>query len=311
MRRRILIIGGSYFAGRVFVEELVKDGGAEIHVFNRGRFPLGIPGVAEHVGDREDAAQIRAAIPAGKWDAVVDFCAYTPAHVATLLENLPGDARQYVLVSTTSVYRQSPALPLAEDAAKLDGREPELGDYADYGYDKWRAENTLTRECAPQGIATTVLRPAIIYGYYNYAPRETYFFDRLFDRQPIVIPLDDLALYSFVWVVDMARLIIRCLGDERTFGEAFNLAGEELVSYSRIVAALAEITGREILPLRLSTAEIARQGIALPFPADRHLVYSGTKIRRLFDFADTPLKSGLREALRYSLMLRKRQAGSA
>ena len=50
--QKLLIIGGSYFACRVLVEELVRTSDAEIHVVNRGRYPLRLPGVIEHVGDR-------------------------------------------------------------------------------------------------------------------------------------------------------------------------------------------------------------------------------------------------------------------
>lgn len=309
--KKILVIGGSYFAGRVFVEQLATDRNAEIHVFNRGRFPLGMPGVIEHVGDREDAAQVRAAIPAAAWDAVVDFCAYHPAHIETVLANLPGQTKRYVFISTTTVYRPSRDLPIGEEAAKLDGPQGELGEYASYGFDKWRAEGALVQACAQRGIAYTTLRPAIIYGYYNYAPRESYFFDRLYHRQPIVIPQTDLALFSFIWVGDMARQIIRCLEDERADNATFNLATPELVSYGKIVEVLGEITGKPIAPVRLSAEEIERQAIALPFPPDQHLVYSGAKIDRLFEIGYTPLRSGLRQALQYYVMVRRRAAGKA
>ncbi|WP_025917630.1 NAD-dependent epimerase/dehydratase family protein [Herminiimonas sp. CN] len=309
--KKILVIGGSYFAGRAFVEELAKERNAEIHVFNRGRFPLGMPSVIEHVGDREDAAQIRAAIPAEAWDAVVDFCAYHPAHIEALLANLPGATKRYVFISTTTVCRPSRDLPIGEDAAKLDSPQGELGEYARYGFDKWRAEGALAQACAQRGITHTTLRPAIIYGYYNYAPRETYFFERLYERQPIVIPETDLALFSFIWVGDMARQIIHCLADDRATNATFNLAAPELVSYGKIVEALGEITGKPIAPVRLSAAEIERQRIPLPFPPDQHLIYSGAKIDRLFDIDYTPLRSGLRQALQYYLMVRRQAAGKA
>lgn len=144
---------------------------------------------------------------------------------------------------------------------------------------------TAQEICLQSGIALSILRPAIIYGFYNYAPRESYFFDLLLNRQPIVIPSEDLALYSFIWVVDMARMIIGCIGNEQTHGRVFSLASDELISYSRIVQVLEEITGKSINVIRLSTAEIERQGVSLPFPLDEHLIYSGTKIQQLLGFS--------------------------
>ena len=40
MKQNILIIGGSYFIGRVFVEELLKLQKFSIYVLNRGKMPL-------------------------------------------------------------------------------------------------------------------------------------------------------------------------------------------------------------------------------------------------------------------------------
>ncbi|NMF96673.1 SDR family oxidoreductase [Aromatoleum toluolicum] len=308
MAIRVLVIGGSYFSGRVFVEEALKMPDADLHVFNRGNLPLRIEGVTEHVGDRERPGQIRDAIPDGEWDAVVDFCAYTPEHVETLLGNLRGSVAHYLLISTTTVYRKPLGLPVDESAPMLAGPQPELGEYAGYGYGKCLAEQAARRECKRLGIALTVLRPAIIYGYYNYAPRETYFFDRLRNRDPIVIPETEASLFNFIWVVDMAHLIWACIGDPRVFGEAFNLASPELVSYGRIVEALGRITGKDVTTQRLSVGEITRRKIPLPFPIDESLVYDGAKIDRLFGFEHTPFHIGLREALKYYLMIKRREA---
>jgi len=163
----ILVIGGSYFAGRVFVEEALKRPGAIVHVFNRGRMPLRMAGVIEHVGDRDQPEAITAAVPPLDWDAVIDFCCYTPGQVSTLLARLPGKAMHYIFISTTSVYPPSTKLPIDETAELLTAPQPHLGDYANYGFDKARSERTVAEECDRRGIAYTIVRPAIIYGCYN------------------------------------------------------------------------------------------------------------------------------------------------
>lgn len=299
--KKILVIGGSYFAGRVFVEELVKTGGFEVHLFNRGRVPLGIAGVIEHVGDRHDPARIRQAIPPENWDAVVDFCCYEPGDVDLLLDNLPGRIGHAILISTTSVYAGTRDLPVTETAPPLTGRQD-----GDYPYDKWLAECRFRERCGD--IPQTIFRPAIIYGYYNYAPRETYFFDLLREKKPFIIPDPALSLFSVIWVVDMARILIASLGDPRSFGEAYNLASAELISYPRLVEVLEEITGKTIAVTAMSPAAIDRQKIPLPFPLTEHLVYSGAKAARTFPIEPTPFKVGIRESLKYYLMV-KRQAG--
>jgi len=307
--KKVLVIGGSYFAGRVFVEELIKTKDLSVHVFNRGRVQLGIDGVSEHRGDREDASQIHNAIPGEEWDAVVDFCAYTPEHIELMLNNMQGKTRQYILISTTSIYQNSWNLPIREDAPKLSGPQPELGPHASYGYDKWRAEHAVRQACARTGMSYTILRSAIIYGFYNYAPREQYFFDLLQRGEAVVIPVGGLALFSFIWVVDMARMIIRCIGEEKAHNQEYNLASDQLISYPRIVEVLEEITGKKIPVVHKPIAEINWERIPLPFPLDEHLVYSGAKLQRLLDFDFTPFATGMRETFNYYLMVLKQRRG--
>lgn len=307
--KKILVIGGTYFAGRVFVEELTKAKDVDVHVFNRGRIPLGISGVTEHRGDREDVNQIQRAIPAEEWDAVVDFCAYTPSHVELLLNTLQGKIAQYIFISTTTIYQNSWNLPIREDAPKVFGPQPELGPHASYGYDKWRAEHVVRKACARTGMPYTILRPAIIYGFYNYVPREQYFFDLLQRGEAIVIPDNGLALFSFIWVVDMAQMIISCIGEEKAYDQEFNLTSDELVSYPRIIEVLEEITGKKIPVTRKPVPEINRERIPLPFPMDEHLVYSGAKWQRLLNFDHTSFTTGMREAFNYYLMILKKRRG--
>jgi nucleoside-diphosphate-sugar epimerase len=299
--RNVLVIGGSYFAGRVFVEELARQGDTKITVYNRGRCPLGMAEVSELTGDRRDPDRIRAVIPPLHWDAVVDFCAYDPADIEILLQNLPGRIGQYVFISTTTVYDKTLDLPIREDAPKLAAPQIELGSQAAYGFDKWRAEQAVEAQCQSMGVNHTIFRPAIIYGYYNYAPRETYFFDLLRKHQPVVVPDSGLALFSFIWVVDMALMLIRSLGEKNTYGQAFNLAADELVSYPRIIEVLQQITGKTIDTVAMPVAEIERQGIPAPFPLAEHLIYSGEAARRTFGVTFTPFASGLRQALKYYL----------
>lgn len=301
--RKILVLGGSYFAGRVFIEELMKQDDVEIHVFNRGQVKLGFKGVTEHCGDRNNAAQMRSAIPEENWDAVVDFCAYNPDHINIALANIPGKIGQYLFISTTTVCENSVDLPIQEDAAKLTGPQPELCDMATYGYDKWQAENTLRDACSGKGINYTILRPAIIYGFYNYAPRESYFFDLVRRNAPIVIPDNGLALFSFIWVVDMAKLILCCIGDEKAYNQEFNLSSTELISYPKIVSVLEEISEKKLEVVQKSVEAIDSEQIPLPFSLDEHIVYSGSKLQRLFDFDYTPFVKGMGAAFSYYNMV--------
>jgi 2'-hydroxyisoflavone reductase len=262
-------------------------------------------GVTELVGDRENENQIREVIPAIKWDGVIDFCAYTPDHIDTMIQSLQGSPAQYIFISSSAVYDNSWLLPIDEEGIKLSGPQPELGLYADYGWLKWLAEGKLSSVCALKGIPYTILRPTFIYGRYNYAPRESYFFDLMKEGAPVVLPEKELALFSFVWVVDVARIIMRSLGNGKVFNQAFNVASQELVSYRRLVEVLEEISGKKIPIVKLSIAEIQRKKIPLPFPLDNHLIYSGARIRHLLDVHYTPLLEGMKKTYDFYLSVQE------
>ena len=305
--KNVLIIGGSYFAGRIFVEELVKEEGYRIYVFNRGNRPLRIKEVTELVGDREKEDDIRNIIPAKDWDVLVDFCAYSPEHISKMITNITGTVKQYIYISTTTVYEKTLDLPVGEDALKLSKPQPKLGPYADYGLKKWFAEQKLETECRDRRTVYTSLRPAIVYGEYNYAPRESYFFDLISENKPVVIPEIGLAMFSFIWVVDLAGIIIACVGNEKVFNQAFNVSAEELISYPRLVEVLKELSGKEIQTMQLGVDEINRKRIPLPFPLDDHLIYSGRRIQEVLGFQYTPFVDGMRKTYNYYEMVRQRK----
>lgn len=298
--KNVLILGGSYFAGRIFVEELLKEKRYNIFVFNRGHVHLNMSGVTEIVGDRHDEAQIIKELPPLDWHAVVDFCGETDGDIARILEFLPGKIIHYIYISTTSIYANTRNLPVYEDAPKLSGPQPELGNLAaDYALNKWRCEQRLQFECPQCGIAYTCLRPAIIYGPYNYAPRETYFFNLISNNEPVIVPDNDLPLFNFLYVVDLAKVIQECLGNQAVFNQAFNVCSEQLVSYQRLIEIFEKVCSRKLSIQKLSIPEIEERQIPLPFPLDSHLIYSGTKLQRLFGFEYTPIEAGMKSTYDY------------
>ena len=296
----ILILGGSYFAGRIFVEELLKENRYNIFVFNRGNARLNMPGVTEIVGDRHNEAQIVTGVPPLDWHAVVDFCGEADGDIAMMLEFLPGKIHHYVYISTTSIYEATKKLPIDEKAPKLSALQPGLGDMATrYAVDKWRCEQSLQFECPRREIAYTCLRPAIIYGPYNYAPRETYFFDLISNNEPVIVPENDLPLFNFLYVVDLSKVIQECIGNRLAFNQEFNVCSEQLISYQRLMDVFEEVCSAKINICKMNVSEIEKKRIPLPFPLDSHLIYSGRKLQRTLGIEYTPIEEGMKATYEY------------
>jgi nucleoside-diphosphate-sugar epimerase len=305
----ILVIGGSYFAGRVFVEEYLKQNGGPITVFNRGRIPLGMKDVIELRGDRDQAGDL-SILGETSWDCVIDFCAYQKEQVPSLLDALSGKIKHYILISTTSVYENASDEEIEEDGRliKFDSASDK---YDDYRLGKLECEFEARETAAKYNIPYTIIRPSIIYGYYNYAPRETAIFESLADKKPIILAKDCHARFSVIWVVDMAKLLLQTIGNSQMFGQAFNLASGERISHRSLVETLGKIIGRTVATRELGKDEIISGNIPMPFPLEDNLIYSNKKINQaLPGFEYTLIDQGLRESLKYFVMVRRSKGQS-
>ena len=83
----ILIIGGTSFLGRHLAETALARGHA-LTLFHRGSTGAELfPGARRILGDRRvDAARVAG----GRWDAVIDTCAYHPRDLRPVLQQLAG-----------------------------------------------------------------------------------------------------------------------------------------------------------------------------------------------------------------------------
>ena len=306
--KNILVMGGSYFAGRSFVEHLLKEKDVKIFTFNRGNIPLNMKEVTELHGDRTDIDSIKN-IPLMNWDVLVDFCAYTPDDIKKVIQFVPGKIKQYIFISTTSVYDHSSTLPLDENAKTVNTPQPELGEYAEYGLDKIKAERYLEKVCLEKSIPWTILRPTSIYGKFNYAPREEYFFDLIEKNETIIIPENDLALFTFIFVEDFAKIILNCMEKQQVYNQIFNVVSPEYFSYKKYIETLEVVTEKNIQTRPKSFAKIIEERIPLPFPIDEHQIYSGNKLDKVLDFPYTPLSVGLKKTYKFYKFLKNVKRG--
>ncbi len=117
---RLLVLGGTEFAGRAVVEAALGRGW-EVTVFHRGRHTAP-DGVRELLGDRTAVDGLAALDedPA-TWDVVVDTWSSAPRAVRDTARLLRDRAGRYVYVSSRSVYTWAPPAGYDEDAPVVEG----------------------------------------------------------------------------------------------------------------------------------------------------------------------------------------------
>lgn len=289
---KILVIGGSYFYGRVFVMEAAKE--HEVTVWNRGTYSMEAFGVRQVRADRHE----RTAVCGEDYDAVVDFCAYAPGDVQITIENITGKIGQYILISTVDVYERDPSAVRTEDAP-LEKR-PIGGEAGAYIAGKVALEEEVRGVCAAREIPYTVLRPAILYGPYNYAPRESAYIQMLLINHALPRFTDADGRFQFVYVKDAAHAVLKCLGNEKAFGQAYNLCMDQALTYDVFFETLREVAQPEDLAglteVPITVEQAVSQGVPVPFPAtaaETHLCHN-EKGKRELSLEYTDFEEGMR-----------------
>ncbi|MFJ9718204.1 NAD-dependent epimerase/dehydratase family protein [Streptomyces sp. NPDC101213] len=212
---RLLVLGGTEFAGRAVVEAALGRGW-EVTVFNRGRH-ASVPGTRTLVGDRTAPGGL-AALEDGEWDAVVDTWSAAPRAVHGAARLLRGRAGRYVYVSSCSVYAWAPPAGYTEDAPPVEGAEPGA-EQTDYARDKRGGELAVVDAF---GAADSVLvRAGLILGPYENVGRLPWWLTRIARGGPVLAPGPRELPLQYVDVRDLAEWVLGAV--ERELSGPFNL----------------------------------------------------------------------------------------
>jgi 2'-hydroxyisoflavone reductase len=213
---RILILGGTRFIG-VYMTELALNRGHSVTLFNRGETnPQLFSKVEKLKGDRNGQLE---SLRGRKWDAVIDNSGFVPRHVGLSAALLAPNVRQYLFISSVSVYA-SFATPANEDSplARLADASIEKVDANTYGPLKALCEQAAAAALPGR---LSVLRPGYIVGPGDNSDRFTYWPARAARGGDMLAPNRPGDPIQFVDVRDLARFTIDLL--ERNVAGTFNV----------------------------------------------------------------------------------------
>ncbi len=256
-RMRILVIGGTQFIGRAIVERLAARGHDIAVLHRRDHHDLG-PAIRNVQADRSDLATVTALLRREPFEAVFDI-AYdwekgTPAGQVEAAARSCGDRlHRYVFMSSIAAY------PSGVDHRESDGLASD-DDPNPYVRHKASAERVLFRMHEDSGFPVTTFRPPFVHGPRQPFYRDQFFWDRLRDKRPIVLPDGGSAPMQWVYVSDLADACVRALEVPEAAGEAFNMAHIEPLSQRTFVEALARVAGVDATLVPVSRARIEARG---------------------------------------------------
>ncbi|MFB4280954.1 NAD-dependent epimerase/dehydratase family protein [Nonomuraea sp. MTCD27] len=231
---RVLVLGGTEFVGRAFVEEALALGW-EVTTFNRGTHEP-VPGVTALRGDRSAPGGL-AALARGEWDVVVDTWSWAPSAVRDTAALLAGRAGHYVYVSSRSVYAD-PVPFGADESAPVVSASADDGD-GDYARNKAGAELGAV---AAFGDRALLARAGLILGPYENVGRLPWWLSRIARGGPVLAPAPgDLGLQ----LIDARDLAVWCLeAAARGTGGAFNVVSPPgFTTMRELLEACVTVTG--------------------------------------------------------------------
>jgi nucleoside-diphosphate-sugar epimerase len=240
---RLLIIGGS---GNIStpITKMLQGMGHNITLFNNdhSRPDWMLPEVRVITGNRSDLPlYAEKAFAGGNFDCVIDMICFEPEDAFKAVSLFKNRTEQFVFCSTVDVYPKTPDhYPVTE----------EMGIWAlpsfQYAWKKVECEKTLWDAHRRGDFQLTVIRPAATYneswspGVHSFGG-QTYHLDRIRKGKPIIMHGDGTSVWVASYRDDTAAAFVGAAGNKVTFGQAYNVTGDELMTQNHIWRTIARV----------------------------------------------------------------------
>lgn len=233
---KILFIGGTGLISSAS-SELAIQRGHELFVLNRStstKHPLP-QGATLLKGDiHADETQLASLVAGHRFDAVVDYIAFTVDDIERDLRLFRDKTDQFVFISSASAYQKPPKSYLITEETPLENP------YWEYSRNKIACEDRLMYAYLEEGFPVTIIRPSHTYG-----PTQIPFgvsswqhpwtvVDRMKRGQKIIVQGDGTSLWVLTWSADFAKGLVGLLGNPKAIGEAFQITSDEVLSWDQI-----------------------------------------------------------------------------
>ena len=103
---------------------------------------MGIPGAKVFKADISDIDQLGSVIKDHKWDSVVNWIAFTESEVERDINLFADRTKQYIFISSASVYQKPPVHPVITESTPL------YNPFWEYSRNKIACEDRLNRASA-------------------------------------------------------------------------------------------------------------------------------------------------------------------
>lgn len=244
---KLLFIGGTGILSSACAT-LALARGHELFLLNRSvsrQIPVPEGATVLQADVYADEARLAKLLAGHRFDAVVDYLAYTVDDIERDLRLFRGKIDQFIFISSASAYQKPVRNYIITE------RTPLENPYWDYSRNKIACEDRLMFAYLEEGFPVTIVRPSLTYG-----PTQIPFavgswlhpwtvIDRMKRRQKVIVPGDGTSLWVMTWNADFAKGLVGLLGNEKAIGEAFQITSDEVLSWNQIYLEAYQALGLE------------------------------------------------------------------
>ena len=252
---KVLFIGGTGFISMAVSRQAIERG-IELTLLNRGARHENPPGSISLTADIHQPEEAHLALQGREFDAVVDWIAYTPEDIERDLSLFRGRVKQFIFISSATVYQKPPKQSLIRESTPLSNP------YWEYARNKIACEERLLKAYREEGFPVTIVRPSLTYdtnlpiaigGWGCYTLPE-----RMKQGKPVIVHGDGTSLWVVTHAEDFGRGFLGLVGNPAAVGEAFHITSDEVLTWDQIYRTIAESLGVEANLVHIPTDFIAR-----------------------------------------------------
>ncbi len=299
------MLGGTGAIGSSILEVLGNNEQYEITVTSRQNRISEYNNVTYLYGNANELDFLNT-IPDDSYDVLVDFMNYRNENLERNIYKLIMIAKQYVFLSSSRVYDNS-KMVITEDCSLLldTTNDPAFRDSGTYAVKKAYQER-FVKEIGKDKV--TIVRPYKTYTAHRLQLGEyeiKHWLRRLVNNKPIVLNEDilekDTTLTSGI---DVAKGIISLFGNPQTYGETYQIATSEHMTWGGILSLYVKILKENgfnpVIYLSKNTEaidELFECGYHMPYDIKLGRRFNSGKIDKIQHICYKPMKEGLEEAL--------------
>jgi nucleoside-diphosphate-sugar epimerase len=278
---KILLIGGTGNIS-VYVSKSLLEKRVDLYLLNRGNTNLDLSGVTNIKGDMRNKKEILNILSDQEFDVVVDWIAFTVDHVKFDYELFKDKVKQYIFISSASVYQKPPSTPYITESTPL--KNP----YWQYSRDKIACEDYLMKRYRKNDFPMTIVRPSHTYatilpiispGDRNYA-----IIDRIKKGKEVFLHGDGTTLWTLTHAEDFAKGFCGLVGNIHSIGHAFHITSDEILTWNQIYEIMANTLGVKLnvvhIPSEFLNKYDNQLGSSLLGDKAYSMIFDNSKIKR-------------------------------